>query len=75
MDLIDPYVAPDPVRRAKPRDPNVIKLEAQVALLRETLRTSAEMMKGRDIAHVIVDLARPNVGLRQHILRVLKDTR
>lgn len=54
-------------------DPIILK--QQNALLRRTLREALNVINGTQWAGAIVDLARPNVGLVQHIRRVLRDTR
>jgi hypothetical protein len=51
-----------------------IVLLAQIKLLRDTLGQVLLAIDGKDMEHVVVDLARPNVGLAEHIRRVIADT-
>lgn len=51
-----------------------VLLQAQVALLRKTLKEVLACLHNSDATHIVVDPARSNVGLGQHIRRVLRDT-
>lgn len=48
---------------------------ARIALLRSAIRAVLTTIRGSDIAHAVVDTARPNQGLTLYLRRILEDTK
>lgn len=48
---------------------------ASITLLRNAIRAVLNIIRGSDIAHAVVDTARPNQGLTLYLRRILEDTK